>query len=273
MKHSYELDGYVAPIEVMTSHQAAEYRALFESLERSYACDPDAIRMMYGSANLVLPFVDEITRLPSVLEPVQAVLGNDLLVIGATFFVKEPGTPAFVSWHQDLTYWGYEDVSEVTGWVALTPATRASGCMRFIPGSHRSGIVQHGDTFEESNMLSRGQRVSVDIDEAAAVDAELRPGEMSLHHGHLFHASHPNTSPDRRIGLAIRYLAPSMRQRSGRSTFARLVAGEDRFGHFQLLEAPTGVMSPHDVENARRATAVQEQIGYEGATGEGKRTR
>lgn len=272
MEDSYELCGYLAPIEVMTSHRAAEYRALFESLEASYADDRDAIRMIYGSANVVLPFVDEITRLRSVLEPVQAVLGNDLLVIGATFFVKEPGTPEFVSWHQDLTYWGYDDVSEVTAWVALTPATPANGCMRFIPGSHRSGIVQHGDTFEESNMLSRGQKVSLEIDESAAVDVELRPGEMSLHHGHLFHASHPNTSTDRRIGLVIRYMAPSMRQKSGRSTFAHLVAGEDRYGHFHLLEAPTGVMVPHDVENARQATAVQEQIGYVGATGAGKRT-
>ena len=148
LKRSYESDGYVAPIEVMTPARAVGYRALFESLEAAYAGDPDAIRLIYGSANVVLPFVDEITRLPAVLEPVQAVLGKDLLVIGATFFVKEPGTPAFVSWHQDLTYWGYDDVSEVTGWVALTPATRASGCMRFIPGSHRNGIVEHGDTFE-----------------------------------------------------------------------------------------------------------------------------
>jgi non-haem Fe2+, alpha-ketoglutarate-dependent halogenase len=269
---SYELDGFIAPVGAMTSRQAADYRALFESLETGYADDSDATRLIYGSANVVLPFVDEITRLPSVLGPVQAVVGDDVLVISATFFVKEPRTPAFVSWHQDLTYWGYDGVSEVTAWVALSPATHASGCMRFIPGSHRSGIVHHGDTFEQSNMLSRGQQVSVEIDESAAVDVELQPGEMSLHHGHLFHASHPNTSTDRRIGLVIRYVAPSMGQTSGRSTFAHLVAGEDRYGHFHLLDPPTGVLSPPAVANARRVLAVQEQIGYEGAAEEGKRS-
>lgn len=271
MRHSYELDGYVAPIEVMTPQDAAGYRALLESIEASYADDPNATRILQVSASVVLPFVDQIMRLPSVLEPVKAILGDDLLVMGANFFIKDPGTLAFVSWHQDLTYWGYDDASEVTAWVALSPATRHSGCMRFISGSHRSGIVQHGDTFEESNMLSRGQKVSMEIDEASAVDAELRPGEMSLHHGHLFHASHPNRSTDRRIGLALRYVTPSMRQESGQSTFAHLVSGEDRYGHFQLLESPTEVLAAHDVANSQRAIALQEEIGYEGAADRGKR--
>ena len=132
-------------------------------------------------------------------------------------------------------------------------------------------IVDHRDTFDELNMLSRGQEVAVEVNEADAVDAALRPGEMSLHHGHLFHASHPNTSPDRRIGLVLRYVSPSMHQVSGQPTFAHLVAGEDRFGHFQLLEPPTGVMSGGDVENARAAIVLQEQIGYAGAADRGKR--
>jgi len=271
MTHSYDLDGYVAPIEVMTREDAAGYRALFESIETSYAEDSIATKILQGSADVVLPFVDEIMRLPSVLKPVKTVLGDDLLVLQASFFVKEPRTPAFVSWHQDLTYWGYDDASEVTAWVALSRATRESGCMRFLPGSHRHGIVQHGDTFEESNMLSRGQEVVMEIDEARAVDAELGPGEMSLHHGHLFHASHPNRSTDRRIGLAIRYATPSMRQESGQATFAHLVSGEDRYGHFQLLESPTEVLAPHDVANAQRALAQLEEIGYENAADRGER--
>ena len=175
--------------------------------------------------------------------------------------VKEPQTTAFISWHQDLTYWGYDDASEVTAWVALSPATSESGCMRFVPGSHRT-LVEHRDTFDESNMLSRGQEVAVEVDEADAVEAALRPGEMSLHHGHLFHASNRNTSTDRRIGLALRFVTPAMKQVSGRKTFAHLVAGEDRYGHFELLPRATEVMAAGDVANARRAIAVQDEIGY-----------
>jgi non-heme Fe2+,alpha-ketoglutarate-dependent halogenase len=159
----------------------------------------------------------------------------------------------------------------VTAWVALTEATPANGCMRFIPGSHQHEVVGHRDTFDESNMLSRGQEISVEVNEAEAVDAALRPGEMSLHHGHLFHASNPNTSADRRIGLVLRYVTPSMKQVSGQATFAHLVAGEDRFGNFELLQPATEVMADRDVDNARRAIKLQEQIGYAGAADRGKR--
>ena len=270
VRASFERDGYVFPLEVMTSARAAEYRAMFEAAEAASAHDAVASRIVKQCASTVLPFVDEIMRLPSVVEPVASILGDDLIVMGANFFVKEPATPAFISWHQDLTYWGYDDTSEVTAWVALTAATPANGCMRFVPGSHRE-LVEHSDTFDPSNMLSRGQQIAVDVDEADAVDAALRPGEMSLHHGHLFHASNPNTSDDRRIGLALRFVTPSMTQVSGQKTFGHLVAGEDRFGNFELLPPAKELMAGADVANARRAIAVQDAIGYSGAALPGKR--
>jgi ectoine hydroxylase-related dioxygenase (phytanoyl-CoA dioxygenase family) len=272
MRQSYERDGYVFPLEVMTPDRAAEHRAMFESVEAAHAEDVAASKIIKGFASIVLPFVDEIMRVPSLLGPAKAILGDDLLVMGANLFVKEPATPDFVSWHQDLTYWGYDGASEVTAWVALTAATPANGCMRFIPGSHEHEIIRHSDTFDEFNMLSRGQEISVEVNETEAVDAALQPGEMSLHHGHLFHASNPNTSADRRIGLVIRYVTPSMKQASGQTAFAHLVAGEDRFGHFELLQPATEVMASVDVANARRAMALQGQIGYAGAADRGKRT-
>lgn len=244
---------------------------MFESAEATHASDPTASRMMKGFANIVLPFVDEIMRLPTVIEPIRTVLGDDLLVIGANFFVKEPSTPDFVSWHQDLTYWGYDNAQEVTAWVALSEATPNNGCMRFISGSHRNGIVGHRDTFDDFNLLSRGQEIAVAVNEADAVDVVLRPGEMSLHHGHLFHASNPNTTAGRRIGLVLRYVTPTMKQLSGDTMFAQLVAGEDRFGNFELLPRPTAVMAEVDVANARRAIAAQDRVGYAGATDRGKR--
>ena len=79
-----------------------------------------------------------------------------------------------MSWHQDATYWGLSAPDVVTAWVAFTPSTVESGCMRVVPGTH-TRQVPHKDTFAENNLLSRGQEIAVDVDEDDAVDVVLRP--------------------------------------------------------------------------------------------------
>ena len=124
-------------------------------------------------------------------------------------FIKEANSPKIVTWHQDLTYWGLDDDEETTCWVAISKANKASGCMKFIPGSHKSGLVEQNDTFSSDNLLSRGQEIA-NVQEEHAVHGTLLPGQMSLHHGRYFHASGQNRSSDRRIGLAIRYVTPAV---------------------------------------------------------------
>lgn len=263
---AYERDGYCFPITAMSSSEAARYRTEFDAARTACPDDPIARRALQGFANLVLPFVDEIMRLPSILEPVNAVLGPDVLTIGAAFFDKEPNSPQFVSWHQDLTYWGLDDVGEVTAWVALTPAAAENGCMRFVPGSHRQTIVEHRDTDDKANMLSRGQELAIDVDESNAVDVVLQPGEMSLHHGHMFHSSLANRSDEPRIGLALRYVSSVMRQTSGTKTLAHLVSGEDHHGHFELVDRPRALLDPRDIEIAGRAMKLQDGIRIGGVS-------
>ena len=272
MVADYRRDGYCFPIDVMGAEQAADRRAQLEAVERGRgAGDARFAAAAFRFPHLVMPFADEITRLPAIVEPVKALLGPDVLVWGATFFVKEARTGDYVSWHQDLTYWDLDDVGEVTAWVALSPATVPNGCMRFIPGSHTSGIVPHRDTFAEENMLTRGQELDDGVDESRAVDVVLAPGQMSLHHGHTFHGSHANRSDDRRIGLAIRYITPAMRQVSGVKSHATLVAGEDRYGHFQLVPPPTELLDPADLDLALRAVRTSDTFLYTGAERSGRR--
>ena len=259
--NSYNQNGYYFPIDAMSVEQALVYRSQFEAAEREYKDkDPDFDALVFGHANMVMPFIDEITRLSSVLDPVRAILGPDVMVWGANLFIKEAHSPNYVSWHQDLTYWGLDDEDEVTAWVALSSATVRSGCMRYVPGTHTREIVPHRDTFAENNQLSRGQEVAVDVNEAEAVDVVLAPGQVALHHGRIFHASSANQTDDRRIGLAIRYISPRMQQVSGVKTYCTLVSGEDRFGHFHLTQPPRGVMHPTDREMAHRTITVAKEF-------------
>ena len=265
LAETYRRDGFVFPVEVLSEAEAGSIRADLEAAEAEVADDPERSALLRGSVNHLLPSFDALVRNENLLAAAAQVLGPDLLVWSAGLFIKEARTPKVVTWHQDLTYWGLDDVEETTGWVALSPATVASGCMRFVPGSHRRRIVPHVDTFAADNQLSRGQEIAVEVDEEDGVAVELHTGQASLHHGHLFHASGPNSTDDRRIGVAIRYVRPTMRQRTGERWMARLACGEDRYGHFDLADPPRGRLHEADFERCRRDAAVRRGTLFAGA--------
>ena len=137
------------------------------------------------------------------LDVVEQLLGPDILLYNSGYTVKEAGAKSHVSWHQDLTYWGLSDDAQVSMWLALSPATTESGCMRMVPGSHKAR-VDHRTTNDPDNVLYQGQTVS-GVDEKAAMPCPLQPGEASFHHGLTLHASSPNTGTERRIGFNLQY--------------------------------------------------------------------
>ena len=259
---SYHRDGFLSPIRVMTEAEAARVRAEFEEAERRW---PDATQgANRNNAHLNLMCLDRLVHDANVLDAVEDIVGPDILVCATVLFIKEPGDPGFVSWHQDATYMGLEPHDGVTAWIALSPSNRETGCMRMLPGSHREEIRPHEDTFGETNILTRGQTIA-DVDEDAIVDLELRPGEMSFHHPRVIHGSRPNRGRDRRIGFTIQsYLPPDVRQTRG-TTYAQVARGENRTCFLPGLPRPTGDMDPEDVARRDRVNALWSDILYQGA--------
>lgn len=257
---AYDRDGFVVPLNIISSAQTQVLRADFEAAESELAGDPDRLRLLYAYPDRLLPSFDRLIRHENLIAAATAVLGADLMVWSAGLFVKEAKSPKIVSWHQDLTYWGLDDAEETTCWFAFSPASVDSGCMKFVPGSHRQSIVAHVDTYAENNLLSRGQEIAVDVREEDGVAAELKPGQASMHHGHLFHASGPNTTDDRRIGAAIRYIKPSMKQNSGVRPLVALVSGEDRFGHFTIASPPRGRLLEEDFATCQQDADLKKHL-------------
>jgi hypothetical protein len=235
----YFRQGFLAPIAVMSSQEALAYRHRLEEAEAQFG------RMHYiTKPHLLLRAADELVHRSAILDAVEDIIGPDILLYDCTFIIKEPQDRKYVSWHQDLTYWGLEPDDVVSVWLALSPATRASGCMRMVPGSHRRRGVEHAATFAPDNLLSRGQVITAPIDEDEVVDVVLQPGEMSLHHGWVFHGSNPNTSADRRVGFNMNLIAPNVRQTRFAGDSAMLLRGRDRFGHFESEPRPQADFTP-----------------------------
>ena len=176
----------------------------------------------------------ELATRPAVLDAVEDIVGRDVLVHSTTFFCKQPHDPGFISWHQDAHNWRLDDPRLVSAWIALSESTTENGCLRVIPGTHRTRL-DHQSRPSEDNMLATGLSVADAVDESAAVDFVLEPGQMSLHHADLVHGSRGNRSDDKRIGFAIRYVSPSVSQERPHHEVV-LARGEDRYGHYELLE-------------------------------------
>ena len=257
----YSDEGYLAPLRVMAEDEALALRAQLEKVEAGMG---GPLRGdLRHKTHLLFPFLADLVRHPRILDAVEDLLGPDLLCWTSNFFIKEAADPAFVSWHQDSTYWGLSAPEVATAWVALTPSHAANGAMAVIPKSHRFDQLPHRDTFHRHNLLTRGQEVMVEVDEREAVPLTLRPGEMSLHHVRLVHGSPPNPSFDRRIGFAIRYIPTHLRQLAGEDN-ASLVRGTDRFHHFELEPRPAIDLDPALLALHRQIAERNAKILYRG---------
>ena len=268
----YSQDGFVFPIDVVSETEASKIQADLEKAESELIADPAKLALLRSYPNHLIPSFDRLIRNKNLIDAVTTILGPDLLVWSGGLFIKEANSPHIVSWHQDLNYWGLDNADEVTAWVSLGNANLDSGCMRFVPGSHTKRLVPHNDTFAEDNLLTRGQEIAVDVDDSDGVDVILKPGQASLHHGHLFHSSGPNRTPHRRVGVAIRYIKPSMKQTNGAKSLVTLVAGQDKFNHFTSVGSPNGWLSEDDFRICANDSESKREILYEGAdTDQGKR--
>jgi non-haem Fe2+, alpha-ketoglutarate-dependent halogenase len=248
----YHRDGFLFPIDAFSPEEARGFRQRLEDFEQRDG-------RLFGKGHnfkphLLFPWVDALVRHPAVLDAVEDIIGPDIRLFHFTIWPKSPGDTAFVSWHQDATYFGLEPAVHITAWVALTAVPVEAGAVEVVPGSHARGQLHHQQFADDSNMLSRGQTLTAEFDRGDTVFMTLKPGQMSLHHTHLIHRSGPNLSSDRRIGFGISYIPTSATCSSSTRQSAALVRGVDRYGHFD--DEPRPRVEHGEAERTAHAAAV-----------------
>jgi ectoine hydroxylase-related dioxygenase (phytanoyl-CoA dioxygenase family) len=232
LKSSFEKNGFVSPISIVDLETANSYRNILENVEQKIG----HLNYRY-KIHTALDFVYKLATNERLLDKIEELLGPNILIYNASFVIKEPNTKTHISWHQDLTYWGFNDDKQVAAWVALSDASEESGCMHMIPESHKNGQIAHKFIADKNNLLHHGQTIE-NVSEDGAVSLPLRAGEASLHHGWTMHTSYPNKSSDRRIGLNINYISTDMYQTQTNEDSAMLVRGIDNYNHFKSDSAP-----------------------------------
>ena len=256
----FERQGFVSPIRVMSESRAGWYRERLEAFETAY---PDDRLKLDQKAHMICPWVDEMIREPALLDAVEDLIGRDILCWGTSLRAKQPDGKTFAGWHQDTAYADVRPIVVIVA-LALSPAGSENGCIRAIPGSHRGKLLPHKEAFRTDSLLSREQYIDAPVDEAAAVDLALNPGEMALFNNAIIHSSKPNFGRDRRIIFLLEMVPTTAYQESPRES-AALVRGEDVFGHFDVDPRPRKEMGQDEVAAWQRAVEIQASVLFRGA--------
>jgi len=225
----FKRDGFLGPVDLISREEAAALRAHIEAVEARIGGEIQSRFKI--KAHLPFPWLCELISHPRLLDAVEDIIGPNILCWGSSFFQKNAHDPRFVSWHQDSTYYGLEPPETLTAWIAISDSTLESGCVRFVPGTHGKGIYRHEEYKAADNLLTRGQTI-LGVDTAKAVPMVLRAGQFSFHEEDTVHASDPNNSDDRRIGLSIHYVAPHVHETKYPGATAMLLRGKDTLGHW-----------------------------------------
>ena len=128
--------------------------------------------------------------------------------VSTNVFNKPPGVDGRHPFHQDLRYYRIRPADAIVGtWTALRPATRDTGCLAVLPGSHKQGLLEHG--YPDWEYVNHGFFSALDVDWSDRVHVVLEPGDTLFFHPLLLHGSGRNRSSDFRRAISAHFVAGS----------------------------------------------------------------
>ena len=153
---------------------------------------------------------------PALLNIARYFLGDDIIMKFNSCFLKPSRTGAATPWHQDNGLWRDGETEPFNFWMPLEPATRENGCMQFIPGSHKTEIVEHVLYPDSIHGELPRKVVQKMIEKHGIHHIELGPGDVVFWHSNMWHYSPPNRSEKSRIAVAGVWTNPEIVKTSTR---------------------------------------------------------
>ena len=160
-----------------------------------------------GAWRITPAFHDLVWNL-AVVVPASQLLGGAVRLWHDQLFVKPPRQGGVVAWHQDYSYWTRtEPMAHLTCWIPLDDTDEASGCLQYVPHSHRWDLLPITGLATDTNDMNAIEDV-LTADQRQAfqpVPMTLERGVASFHHPLTVHGSFPNTSPHPRRAVALNF--------------------------------------------------------------------
>ena len=217
----FDDQGYISGIKLLNDEQIKalnnelaemvnpdhEGHELFYEYHSNESGNPDTVLFHALGAWRVRPAFHDILWNPAFLVPAYQLLGKKIRLFHDQLFSKPAKHGGVVAWHQDFSYWTWTNpMSHLTCWIGLDDADEENGCLHYVPGSHRWGLLKKtglaGDMDSVREVLTPEQ--ITDFDNKCPV--VLKKGEATFHHPLMMHGSYENRSDRSRRATVINVL-------------------------------------------------------------------
>lgn len=214
---SFGENGFLAIDQITTAAEVARLRTLYDEV----MVNPDAYRLVYEGAGRDGPVINQVF-LPELQAPEMGdtayfrngkrfaarLLGvtEDEITPGGLMLIYKPAAGGREApWHQDEAFWNdrnHLECNSLSVWMPLDDAVVESGCMQFLPGSHRNDVLRH--------RCEPGEPLVVDepVDLSTATPCPLPAGGATFHHCRTLHHTAPNTSGRPRRAMTTIFHGP-----------------------------------------------------------------
>ena len=185
-----------------------DHRIFQNALVRDGKVEASGIHAMHSihQMSCYSPEFLERSRDPRLTDPVVDLLGPDLLGLNSLYIWKPPKIGLGFPWHQDRWYTRPQFITETTvgTWTAIDASTVDNGCLYVIPGSHKTGILEHVD-LEGSQQQEFKLAVGAKDEDGVAV--EVPPGSVIFFDNRILHKSTDNNTEGFRRSNIAHYIS------------------------------------------------------------------
>ena len=219
LRETYDRDGYLILRGVLNGADLDELRDAIDSpllqheREINKRADYGGLSIIHDIIHLHPAFL-KMARHPGMLDVVEGLVGPNIEIQHDKINWKPVEQNAGeVKWHQDFPYLPHSNFDVCAAFIVLDETRPENGCMRVIPGSHKLGQLNHVD--ENGKLLRHVNDDRFDESRHEAVDLQLSPGDISIHHVLALHSSYPNRAANPRCAIIYEYRAADAMQIAG----------------------------------------------------------
>ena len=249
---TYHREGYLVLPSLTTEEELAQLRRIYDRLfaERAGRAEGNQFDLAGADED------EEEATLPQILGPsryapelndflfkinakaiAEQLLGGECTV-GEHAILKPARYGAATPWHQDEAYWNPDlAYNSLSIWMPLQDATVDSGCMQFVPGSHRRGVLPHHPINNDPRI--HGLEVDV-LDESEVVACPIPAGAATVHHCRTLHYAGPNRTDEPRRAYIQVFGLPTKKSEEARDFYWQRLQHTARMERRKAAEAKAG---------------------------------